>query len=339
MSNAEGGTQLRNAEYVPSNEGIDLIQPDSAQRETAFQRWKEKSRRLGKQVKENRISYLFLAPFALIFSVFYVLPVIISIGLSFTYYNILEPPKFIGWQNYLNLFVSDDLFIKSIKTTFLFAFITGPIGYIGSFLFAWFINELPRKVRTILVVVFYAPSLSGQVFVIWGIIFSGDQYGFINGFLMKIGILKEPIQWFTNPDYMLPALFIVILWTSVGAGFLAFVAGLQTLDKSLFEAGYIDGVSNRWQELWFITLPQMRPQLMFGAILTITGSFAIHDVIVPLAGFPSTDYAAHTIVSHLVDFGTIRFEMGYASAIATLLFLVMITCNILIQKILKRVGT
>ena len=333
------GTQLNKAEYVHTNEGNHHPNLGISQKETAIGLLKEKIKTLGKQIKANKISYLFLAPFALIFAVFYVLPVIISIGLSFTYYNILEPPKFIGWQNYLNLFVSDDLFLKSIKTTFLFAIITGPIGYIGSFLFAWFINELPRKIRTILVVVFYAPSLSGQVFVIWGIIFSGDQYGFINGFLMKIGILKEPIQWFTNPDYILPALFIVILWTSVGAGFLAFVAGLQTLDKSLFEAGYIDGVSNRWQELWFITLPQMKPQLMFGAILTITGSFAIHDVIVPLAGFPSTDYAAHTIVSHLVDYGTIRFEMGYASAIATLLFLVMISCNIVIQKILKRVGT
>lgn len=300
---------------------------------------KEKMRKLWGEIKENRVSYYFLAPYAILFIVFYVLPVIVSIGLSFTYYNILEMPKFIGWQNYLTLFVSDDLFLKSIKITFIFALITGPISYLASFLFAWFINELPQKIRTILVVVFYAPSLSGQVFVIWGIIFSGDQYGYINGFLMELGIINEPFQWLTNPKYMMTVLIIVILWTSIGAGFLAFVAGLQTLDKSLFEAGYVDGIRNRWQELWFITLPQMKPQLMFGAIMTITGSFAIHDVIVPLAGFPSTDYAAHTVVSHLVDYGTIRFEMGYASAIATLLFIVMLGTNILIQKLLRKVGT
>lgn len=300
---------------------------------------KEKLGILWKNIKRNKTSYLFIAPYAIIFIAFYVLPVLISMGLSFTYYNILESPKFIGWQNYLNLFVSDDLFLKSIKITFIFALITGPISYLASFLFAWFINELPRRVRTILVVVFYAPSLSGQVFVIWGIIFSGDQYGYINGFLMELGIITEPYQWLTNPKYMISVLIIVILWTSIGAGFLAFVAGLQTLDRSLFEAGYIEGISNRWQELWFITLPQMKPQLLFGAIMTITGSFAIHDVIVPLAGFPSTDYAAHTVVSHLVDYGSIRFEMGYASAIATLLFLVMVGANILIQKLLRRVGT
>lgn len=313
--------------------------PQKTNQNLLLQYIKQRLKKLIKDVKDNKVSYLFLAPFAIIFFVFYVLPVIISIGLSFTYYNILERPIFIGWQNYVNLFVSDELFLQSIKTTFLFAFITGPVSYLGSFLFAWFINELPHKIRTALVVIFYAPSLSGSVFIIWGIIFSGDQYGYINGFLLRTGIIKDPIQWFTDPDYMIPALLIVILWTSVGAGFLAFVAGLQTLDRNLFEAGYIDGISNRWQELWFITLPQMKPQLLFGAILTITGSFAIHDVIVPLAGFPSTEYAAHTVVSHLVDYGSIRFEMGYASAIATLLFFIMIGSNILVQKLLKRVGT
>ena len=314
--------------------------PSKESKANTFLRMKKQQlKKWMKQVKQNKTSYLFLAPFGIIFIAFYLLPVIISIGLSFTYYNVLEKPQFIGWQNYLNLFVSDDLFLKSIKITFLFALITGPIGYLASFLFAWFINELPRRIRTFLVVVFYAPSLSGQVFVIWGIIFSGDQYGYINGFLMEIGLLSEPIQWFTNPDYMMTVLIIVILWTSLGTGFLAFVAGLQTLDKSLFEVGYLEGINNRWQELWFITLPQMKPQLLFGAILTITNSFAIHDVIVPLAGFPTTNYAAHTVVSHLVDYGTIRFEMGYASAIATLLFLVMVGCNVIIQKILRKVGT
>lgn len=302
-------------------------------------RWRRRLANFAQSIKRNKTSYLFLAPYGLLFVIFYILPVVISIGLSFTYYNILEKPQFIGWQNYINLFVSDELFFQSIKITFLLAFITGPVSYLASFLFAWFINELPRKIRTIMVIIFYAPSLSGQVFVIWGIIFSGDQYGYVNGFLMKLGLLQEPVQYFNNPEYILKTLIIVILWTSLGAGFLAFVAGLQTLDKSLFEAGYVEGIRNRWQELWFITLPQMKPQLLFGAIMTITSSFAIHDVIVPLAGFPTTDYAAHTVVSHLVDYGTVRFEMGYASAIATMLFFVMIGCNLAIQKLLRKVGT
>jgi multiple sugar transport system permease protein len=300
---------------------------------------KEKARKLIADIKKNKVSYLFIAPFAIIFVMFTVIPVFTSIFFSFTYYNILEAPRFIGWQNYINLFLSDDIFLKAVKNTFLFAAITGPIGYFAALMFAWLINELPRRIRSVLVLIFYAPTISGQVYVIWGTIFSGDVYGYANGLLMKLGILNEPILWLKDTKYMMPVLIIVILWMSLGTGFLAFVAGLQTIDKSLYEAGCIDGVRNRWQELWFITLPSMKPQLMFGAVMAITTSFSVYEVIVPLAGFPSIDYAAHTVVAHLVDYGTIRFEMGYASSIATILFLVMIGSNKFVQYLLRKVGT
>ena len=120
--------------------------------------------------------------------------------------------------------------------------------------------------------------------------------------------------------------------------FLAFIAGLQTVDRSLYEAGAVDGVKNRWQELWYITLPSMRPQLMFGAVIQITTSLAVADVSIYLAGFPSVNYAGHTIVTHLIDFGTIRFEMGYASALATILFIMMLGTNLIVQKLLRKVG-
>ncbi|NLY89644.1 MAG: sugar ABC transporter permease [Firmicutes bacterium] len=295
--------------------------------------------RLLADIKKNKVSYLFLAPYGIIFLIFTVFPVLISIGFSFTYYNILEPPQWIGWRNYINLFLADEVFLISIKNTFLLAAITGSLGYFASFFFAWLINELPRRIRPLFVLVFYAPALAGYaVSQIWGILFSGDAYGWMNGFLMKLGIIREPIYWLTDPNYMLPVLLVVVLWMSLSHGFLAFVAGLQTVDRSLYEAGYTDGIRNRWQELWYITLPSMRPQLMFGAVMSITQSFAIHDVLVPLVGFPSTDYAAHTVVSHLVDYGSFRFEMGYASAIATILFLVMVGTNKIVQRLLRKVG-
>lgn len=284
--------------------------------------------------------YLFLAPYAILFFAFNILPVVTSIFFSFTYYNILESPKFIGLQNYLNLILQDDVFLIGVKNTFLIAVITGPLGYIASFLFAWLINELPRWIRTIAIVVFYAPSIAGQgVFIIFSILFRGDAYGQVNAILMELGIINTPILWLTNPDYMLPICMIVILWMSLGSGFLSFVAGLQGVDRSQFEAGYMDGVKNRWQELWYITLPNMKPMLMFGAVMTITSSFGVCDVTMTLCGYPSTDYAARTVVTHLFDYGFSRFEMGYASAIATLLFLVMILCNKAIQSMLRRVGT
>ena len=291
------------------------------------------------KIHKNRICYIFLAPYAIVFALFFVAPLVISVFYSFTYFNILEPPRFIGLRNYINLLLGDDVFLKAMKNTFIMAAITGPIGYIMSFLFAWFINELPRYVRAFVTLVFYAPSISGAVYMIWAIIFSGDAYGYINGLLLNLGILSEPKLWLTDPKYMMPAMLVVILWMSLGTGFLAFIAGLSTIDVSLYEAGLMDGISNRWQELWYITLPNMKGMLMFGAVMAITQSFGVADVTVALAGFPSTDYAVHTVVNHLVDYGSIRFEMGYASAIATLLFFTMILCNFLIQKMLRRVGT
>ncbi len=292
-----------------------------------------------KKAKQRKMCYLFLLPYALVFTTFVILPVITSIYYSFTYYNILEPARFVGLQNYISLILEDDIFLTGVKNTFMIAVITGPIGYIASFLFAWLINELPRWVRTIAVIVFYAPSIAGNVYVIFSHFFRGDAYGHVNAFLMEVGIIDTPILWLVNPDYMLPVCMLVILWTSLGTGFLSFVAGLQGVDQAQYEAGYVDGIKNRWQELWYITLPGMRPMLMFGAVMAITQSFGVCEVTMTLCGYPSTDYAARTVVTHLYDYGYSRFEMGYASAIATLLFLVMILCNKAIQSLLRRVGT
>ena len=292
-----------------------------------------------KKAKMAKLCYAFLAPYAILFTMFYIFPVIASIYFSFTYYNILESPRFIGLQNYIALILEDDIFLTSIKNTFLIAIITGPLGYMMSFLFAWLINELPRWVRSIAVIIFYAPSIAGNCYVIFSVFFRGDAYGYVNAALMNMGIIDTPILWLINPDYMLPVCMLVILWMSLGTGFLSFVAGLQGVDRSQFEAGYMDGVKNRWQELWYITLPNMKPMLMFGAVMSITQAFGVCDVTMALCGYPSTDYAARTIVTHLFDYGFSRFEMGYACAIATVLFLMMILCNKAIQSLLNRVGT
>jgi len=291
------------------------------------------------KAKRAKTYYLFLLPYAVLFTVFYIAPVVISIVLSFTYFNIFEAPRFIGIQNYINLLLADEVFLISVKNTFLIAAITGPIGYIAAFLFAWFINELPRYLRAFATLIFYAPTISGQVYLIWSIIFSGDANGYANAFLMNLGITNAPILWFTDPARVMKVLIVVILWMSLGTGFLSFIAGLQGIDKSMYEAGYVDGVRNRWQELWYITLPSMKPMLLFGAVMAITQSFGVADVTMQLAGFPSTDYAAETVVTHLIDYGSLRFEMGYASAIATILFLTMILANKGVQAMLRRVGT
>lgn len=293
---------------------------------------------LKKNIKKNKHSYVLLAPYAILFFTFTVIPVIMSLGISFSYFNLLEAPRFVGLDNYIKLFLEDDVFIIALRNTLILAVVTGPVSYLMAFVFAWLINELGPKLRAFMTLVFYAPSISGNAFLMWLLIFSGDIHGFANAFLINYGFIDNPIQWLKDPDYIMLVIIIVQLWLSLGVSFLAFIAGLQSVDKTLYEAGAIDGIRNRWQELWYITLPSMKPQLMFGAVMQITTSLAIAQVSMQLVGFPSVQYAGHTIVTHLIDYGTVRYDLGYASAIATILFLIMITTNLIVRQILRRVG-
>lgn len=297
-----------------------------------------KCRSVMHEMRQDWDCYVYILPFFLIFTVFVIAPVVMSIGLSFTSYNIFEAPRYVGLQNYITFFTADDLSITALKNTLIIAAITGPIGYLLSLLLAWFINELQGFWRTFMVTVFYVPSISGGAYMIFQVLFSGDAYGYLNGVLLELGIINEPIKWLTDTDYMMAVGILVMIWMSLGSGFLSFVAGFRNMDRALYEAGWVEGISNRWQELWFITLPMMKPQLMFGAVMSITGAFSCGAVQDVLFGSPSTEYATHTLVNHMNDYGNTRMEMGYACTIATVLFLMMLLCNKLIQRLLKRVG-
>ena len=305
----------------------------AASRELTKTQWKLK------EIRQNWVAYLMVAPYMILFTLFTVVPVVLSIVISFTDFNMLEFPNIVWLKNYVTLFFDDDIFLIAIKNTFIFACIVGPSSYIMSYLVAWFINELPPKIRALVTLVFYAPSISGQVFMIWQTLFSSDSYGWANATLEKLGIIDAPINWFKDAKYVMPLCIIVSLWTSLGTSFLAFIAGLQGIDRALFEAGAVDGVKNRWQELYYITLPSMKPQLMFGAIMSITGAFGFGGIVDALAGFPSVNYCAHTIMHHLNDYGGMRYEIGYSSAIAVILFLMMIGANMLVKRLLSKIGT
>lgn len=291
-----------------------------------------------KKLRNNWDCYLYIAPFGLLFFTFTMLPVLASMVLGFTYYNVLESPTFIGLQNYRDLVATDDIFILALKNTLIVAVITGPIGYLMSIMFAWLINELSHTMRAIMVTVLYAPSISGGAYTIFTIIFSGDQYGWINSWLINWGLIDSPLQFTTDTRYMMLILCIVTIWMSLGTGFLSNVAGFRSIDRSLYEAGYVEGIRNRWQELWFITLPQMKPMLMFSAVMSITNAFSAGGVGDALFGFPSTEYATHTILNHINDYGGTRFEMGYACAMATVLFAMMVATNAIMRRLLRKVG-
>ncbi len=293
---------------------------------------------LRRKIYLNRYLYLMMFPYVLLFFTFTVLPVIMSFVLSFTDFNMLEFPHWVGWDNYLNLFLEDPIFITAVKNTLIIAVIVGPGGYILSFVFAWLINELPRVLRAIVTFVFYAPALTGAI-SIWALIFSSDYYGWANSLLMNLQIINEPITWLKDADYILPIVIAVQLWMSLGVNFLTLIAGLKGVNKELYEAGAIDGIKNRWQELWYITLPSIKDQLLFSAVIQISNTLGVGAVTTALCGFPSVQYAGHTIVNHLTDYTSVRFELGYASAIATLLFIASIGLNSLIRKAIRKVGS
>ncbi len=294
---------------------------------------------LWQQIWRNRSAYILMAPFMIIFFAFTVLPVLMTIVLSFTQYNILQEPTFVGWQNYRELFVNDEEFAIALRNTVVFALVTGPIGYFLSFFAAWIINEFRPVIRGILTFIFYVPTISGTVYTIWGIIFSGDMYGYANSFLLKLGIIDNPIEWFSTDVYILPLIIIVQLWMSMGSGFLVMRAGTASVDRQYYEAAAIDGVKNRFQEVIYVTIPMMAPHLITAAVLQITGMFANVGASVALAGFPSTNYAGHLIMTHLMDYSSYRVERGYASAISVVLFVLMISINTLAVKALRKVGT
>lgn len=285
------------------------------------------------------MSYFFLSFWLILFLFFTVIPIICAVVLSFTNFDMVQTPNFVGIQNYLTLLLGDEIFMKSLGNTMYYAIVTGPAGYLLSFVVAWLITETSKLSRSILTLVFYAPSLAGNVYMIWTYFFSGDTYGLINSMLIKLGLISSPIQWLTDPTYNSIVVIIVVLWMSMGAGFLSFVAGFQQLNKELFEAGAIDGIRNRWQEMWHITLPQMVPQLLIGAVLSISGAFSIGYQNQALTGNPSTDYSTHTVLLHMLDYGYARFEMGYASTVAVVLFVIMIVTWLVISRVFKTLSS
>jgi len=285
--------------------------------------------------RKNGIGYVFILPFALLFLVFTIVPVLVAAGTSLTQFDMINKAEWVGFNNYRLLFMDDDVFMLALKNTFIFAFVTGPVGYMMSFFAAWFINQL--RFKSLFSLAFYAPSITSGVALgaVWLYFFSPDRYGLINNFLLTNGFMTSPIQWTLDSTTILPVIMVIAVWMSMGTGFLVFLAGLQNVSKELYEAAAIDGVRNKLQELKWITLPLMKPQLLFGAVSTIAGSFAVFDISVAVAGQPSPNYAGATIVTHLHDNAFLRFQMGYASAIAVILFILSFSLGRIVMRLLR----
>jgi multiple sugar transport system permease protein len=273
-------------------------------------------------------AYTFISGYALMFIIFIVVPVLVAIILSFTLFDTIQFPKWIGLKNYITLITQDDIFMRYVlPNTIQFAVIVGPGGYILSFMLAWMLAQLPKLPRTIMALILYSPSMTSGVAmsVVWLTFFSGDQNGYLNSLLLNYSIISEPIQWLQSPEYLMTIMIFVTLWSSMGVGFLAMLAGILEINPEMYEAGSLDGISNRFQEIIYITIPSMRPQMLFGAVMAIVGTFQAGAIGVTLSGSnPTPQYAGQLIVNHIEDYGFLRYEMGYAAAVSVVLLLMVL---------------
>lgn len=281
--------------------------------------------------QQGKIAYMFLMPYIILFTIFILVPVITAIMLSFTFFDVINMPKFTGLQNYISLFTQDTVFLKYvIPNTFYFAIVVGIGGYALSFLLAYSLAQLQKTPRTLLSLAIYTPSMLGQVFigVVWKTIFSGDEKGILNNFLLEYDVIDTPLQFLLSEEYFMPIMIIVALWSSMGIGFLAMLSGVMNISSEQFEAAYIDGMSNRLQEIIYIIIPNMKPQMLFGAVMSITGAFNMGYIGVTLSGSnPTPGYAGQLITNHIDDYAFIRYDMGYAAAISVILLLLVYSIN------------
>lgn len=283
--------------------------------------------KLKRWVAREGAAYLFLAPYLVLFLVFIVLPIVMAAALSFTHFNAIELPKFAGIRNYVDLLTKDSIFTQYVlPNTLKFSFVAGPIAYILSFLLAWVLAQVQRGPRTVLALLIYSPSLTVGIAmqVVWKTIFNGDASGYLNSLLLKYGWIHQPIQWLQSPEHLMGIMMVVTIWSGMGIGFLAMLAGVLNINSELYEAGYVDGISNRFQEIIHITIPSMKPQMLFGAVMSVVTTFQAGSIGVDLSGSnPTPQYAGQLIVNHIEDYGFIRYEMGYASALSVLLLLII----------------
>lgn len=304
----------------------------------AISRAKKEDNHIG-GIRSKIANIVMILPYILSFSVFIILPVALAIILSFTNFNSMTFPSFVGLSNYVNLFTTDSVFMQKIlPNTLLFAVVCGPVGYVLSFLLAWMLAQIPKGPRTVIALAIYSPSLTAGVAmqVVWVAIFSGDANGYLNAFLLNNGFINDAIQWLQSEQFLMPIMMIVTIWSSMGIGFLAMLSGILNIDQELYEAAYVDGLKNRFQEIIYVTVPSMKPQLLFGAVMSVVSTFQAGAIGVQLSGAnPTPNYAGSLIVNHIEDYGYIRYEMGYASAISVVLLLFVY----LISKVIRRVLT
>ncbi len=295
-------------------------------------------KRIVREIIRQRYSYLFIAPAVILFFVFVLAPVVVSFFLSFTKFTAFAPPEWVGLANYRNIFFNDPRFWKALCNTSIYAIGVVPLGIVVSLLSAVAIDQKIRF-KSLYKTMFFIPVVTSVIAysVVWKWLFAGEKYGLINHFLIKLGM--QPINWMMDPSFVLPAVMIVAIWGGIGFNMFILLAGLQTIPSSFYEAAEVDG-AGAWYKFWHITLPLLKPTLLFVVIMSTINSFQVFDQVFIMTAGTSENVggvldSGLTLVSYLYDTGFTTFNMGYASAIAYILFGIILTITLINMKLIK----
>ena len=291
------------------------------------------------KLSKQKISYFFILPSLIIFSIFVLIPIVTSLYLSFTEYNVLHSPKWVGLKNYSDIVFNDPRFWKSIRNTAIYVFGTVPIGIVISLMLAVFIDQKIRF-KNLFKTIFFVPSVTSVVAisVIWKWLYAGGKYGLINHFLIRIGF--PPVDWLMNVNWTLPAIMIMSIWGGLGYNMIIFLAGLQGVPQAFYDAADVDG-ANFWGKFWNVTLPLLAPTMLFVTIMSFIASFQVFDQVYIMTGGSEGAVGgvldcALTIVAYLYDSGFQRFKMGYASALAYIIFVIIFAVTLISLRFMKK---
>jgi multiple sugar transport system permease protein len=289
--------------------------------------------RLGKQ----KMSYLFIALPAILFFIFQLAPVFISFFWSFTQYDVVHAPKFVGLANYRNILFNDPLFWKAIRNTILYVIGVVPIGVCLSLILAVAIDQ-KIKFKNFFKSIFFLPTITAivAVSVIWKWLYAGEKYGLFNYILLKLGF--QPIDWLASPTWTLPSIIIMSIWAGIGYNMILFLAGLQSIPDVMYEAAEIDG-AGFWTKFFNVTIPLLKPTIVFVSIMSFIFSFQVFEQVYIMTGgqggIGGVLNSALTIVAYLYDMGFQKFQMGYASALAYIIFLLIFVLTMVNNRLMR----
>ena len=276
-----------------------------------------------RQLDWHPIAFVFIAPALLLFLIFIFVPLFASLFLSFTQYNVLHPPVWAGLANFRQLMFHDPRFWKAFRNTVCYVVGVVPIGISTALVLAAALEELTRG-KQLFKVLYFIPTVTSVVAIaaVWKWLFAGEKFGLINYFLIRLGF--HPVDWLLSPTWILPAIMIMSIWAGLGYNLVFFSAGISTIPQTLYEAAKVDGAS-WWGRFWNVTVPMLRPTLVFVVVMAVINSFQVFDQVYIMTGGTGEGTggvldSGLTMVSYLYDQGFMQFHMGYASAIAYLIF-------------------